>query len=94
MLLSIFLRNYAYLCSVNKKKRVSNRLLKRRGLKKREEMLMMNRMNDESYRTLAMLRYQAEHYRLVGNGSMSQQINAEIRRLENSGRKITETQKN
>jgi 1-aminocyclopropane-1-carboxylate deaminase/D-cysteine desulfhydrase-like pyridoxal-dependent ACC family enzyme len=57
-------------------------------------MIMMNRMNDESYRTLAMLRYQAEHYRLVGNGSMSQQINAEIRRLENSGRKITETQKN
>ncbi|WP_280746280.1 MULTISPECIES: hypothetical protein [unclassified Parabacteroides] len=32
-------------------------------------------------RTLAMLRYQAEHYRTVGRGSVSQQLDAKIRRL-------------
>ena len=55
---------------------------------------MMNSMNDEYSRTLAMLRYQADHYQKVRNGSMSQQINAEIRRLECSEKAITETQKN
>ena len=42
---------------------------------------MMIRKNEKSLRTLAMLRYQAEHYQAAGKGSMSQQIVAEIRRL-------------
>lgn len=41
----------------------------------------MTRKNEDSLRTLAMLRYQANRYQLVGNGSMSQRINAKIRRL-------------
>jgi len=39
------------------------------------------RENEKSLRTLAMLRYQAEHYQAMGKGSLSQQVNAEIRRL-------------
>lgn len=42
---------------------------------------MMTRKNEESLRTLAMLRYQANRYQLVGNGSMCQQVNRQIRRL-------------
>lgn len=43
----------------------------------------MMRKNEESLRALAMLRYQANKYQFVGNGSMSQQVNAQIRRLMN-----------
>lgn len=42
---------------------------------------MMTRKNEESLRTLAMLRYQANRYQLVGNGSMCQRVNMQIRRL-------------
>lgn len=42
---------------------------------------MMIRENEKSMRTLAMLRYQADRYQSVGNGSMCQQIKAEIRKL-------------
>ncbi len=37
--------------------------------------------NEKSLRTLAMLRYQADRYQAMGNGSMCQRVNAEIRRL-------------
>jgi len=43
--------------------------------------VMIMRENDKSLRALAMLRYQASHYQAVGNGAMSQQVNAKIRRL-------------
>ena len=43
--------------------------------------IMMMRENEKSMRTLAMLRYQADRYQSAGNGSMSQRLNAEIRRL-------------
>ena len=43
--------------------------------------IMMIRENEENLRTLAMLRYQADRYQSVGNGSMCQRVNAEIRRL-------------
>lgn len=39
------------------------------------------RVNEKSQRALEMLRYQANHYRAIGNGAMSQQLNAKIRRL-------------
>lgn len=42
---------------------------------------MMLVENDKSMRTLAMLRYQADRYQVMGNGSMCQRVNAEIRRL-------------
>jgi len=42
---------------------------------------MMMTKNKECQRTIAMLRYQAERYQAMGNGSMSQQLNAKIRRL-------------
>lgn len=42
---------------------------------------MMMRDNEKSQRALAMLRYQADRYQAMGNGSMCQQVNAEIRRL-------------
>lgn len=41
----------------------------------------MMRENDKNLRALAMLRYQAARYQSVGNGSMCQRVNAEIRRL-------------
>ena len=34
--------------------------------------IMMMRENEKSMRTLAMLRYQADRYQSVGNGSMCQ----------------------
>lgn len=42
---------------------------------------MMIRDNEKSQRALAMLRYQADRYQAMGNGSMCQQVNAKIRRL-------------
>ena len=42
---------------------------------------MMMRENEKSMRTLAMLRYQADRSQSVGNGSMFQRVNSEIRRL-------------
>lgn len=42
-------------------------------------------------RALAMLRYQADRYQSVGNGSMCQRLNAEIRRLMNQ---MSESAKN
>ena len=45
------------------------------------DKIMMMRENEKSMRTLAMLRYQADRYQSVGNGSMCQRVNAEIRRL-------------
>lgn len=42
---------------------------------------MMMRGNEKDLRTLAMLRYQADRYQAMGNGSMCQQLNAKIRRL-------------
>ncbi|WP_199652982.1 hypothetical protein [Parabacteroides sp. AM08-6] len=52
--------------------------------------MMMNE-NEKSMRTLAMLRYQAERYQSVGNGSMCQRLNTEIRRLMNQ---MSESSKN
>ena len=42
---------------------------------------MMMKKKKKSMRALAMLRYQADRYQSVGNGSMCQRVNAEIRRL-------------
>lgn len=42
--------------------------------------MMMNE-NEKSLRALAMLRYQADRYQALRNGSMCQRVNAEIRRL-------------
>ena len=42
---------------------------------------MMMRENEKSLRALAMLRYQADRYQSMRNGTMSQRVNAEIRRL-------------
>lgn len=52
---------------------------------------MMTSRNEENLRTLAMLRYQADRYQSVGNGSMCQRVNAEIRRLMNQ---MSESSKN
>jgi len=38
--------------------------------------------NKQSLRELAMLQYQAEKYRLAGNGFMSQHLNSQIRKLQ------------
>ena len=43
--------------------------------------IMMMRENEKSMRTLAMLRYQADRYQSMRNGTMSQRVNAEILRL-------------
>lgn len=44
---------------------------------------MMPKENNENARELAMLRYQVEHYQSQGKGAITQQLNAEIRRLVN-----------
>lgn len=36
----------------------------------------------QNLRELAMLKYQAEKYRIVGNGSMCQHLNTQIRKLQ------------
>ena len=74
----------AYLCTVNKKKRLRFRLIinesSKRGRHKKVKIMMTSR-NEENLRTLAMLRYQADRYQSMRNGTMSQRVNAEIRRL-------------
>jgi hypothetical protein len=45
--------------------------------------MVIMRQDEKSLRALAMLRYQAERYQSMGNGSMSQRLNSEIRRLTN-----------
>ena len=42
---------------------------------------MTMQVNEKNVRALAMLRYQAARYQSIGNGTMCQQVNAEIRRL-------------
>lgn len=49
----------------------------------KKEKIMITSRNDENLRNLAMLRYQADRYRSMKNGTMSQRVNAEIRRLLN-----------
>jgi hypothetical protein len=51
----------------------------REGNVKMKIMILVD--NEKRMRDLAMLRYQAARYKSVGNGSMSQQLNAEIRRI-------------
>ena len=58
------------------------------GMTKTRELM---RENEKSMRTLAMLRYQADRYQSVGNGSMCQRVNAEIRKLMNQ---MSESSKN
>ncbi len=43
----------------------------------------MMKTNEKSMRALAMLQYQAARYQSIGNGSMCQRINTEIRKLLN-----------
>ena len=45
---------------------------------------MRTMKNEEGPRALAMLRYQAAHYQSLGKGAISQQLNAKIRRIEQS----------
>ena len=45
-------------------------------------MSMYLRENEKALKELAMLRYQADRYQATGNGAMSQQLNAEIRRIQ------------
>ncbi len=42
---------------------------------------MCKKENLNNERTLAMLRYQENRYKTLGNGSMCQRINAQIRQL-------------
>lgn len=44
---------------------------------------MMTKKNEKSARALAMLRYQVNQYQALGKGAITQQLNAEIRRLLN-----------
>ena len=55
---------------------------------------MMVRENEKELRELAMLRYQADRYQAAGNGAMSQQLNAEIRRLLATIEEVSEAEKN
>ena len=57
---------YAYLCIVI--------------LIEKEMMKMI--VNKQSLRELAMLQYQADKYRLAGNGFMCQHLNSQIRKLQ------------
>ncbi|MBP8760551.1 MAG: hypothetical protein PHO36_10755 [Parabacteroides sp.] len=41
----------------------------------------MNTVKESNVRTLAMLKYQADRYQSLGNGVMSQRINAQIRSI-------------
>ena len=55
---------------------------------------MMLRENEKELRELAMLRYQADRYQAAGNDAMSQQLNAEIRRLLATIEEVSEAEKN
>lgn len=54
----------------------------------------MVRENAKELRELAMLRYQADRYQAAGNGAMSQQLNAEIRRLLAVIEEMSDAEKN
>ena len=55
---------------------------------------MILRENEIELRELAMLRYQADRYQAAGNGAMSQQLNAEIRRLLAAIEEMSDAEKN
>ena len=55
--------------------------------------IMVMSVNEKDQRTLAMLRYQADRYQSLGNGSMCQRLNAEIRRLMDQ-KQLDNTEKN
>ena len=55
---------------------------------------MMVRENEKELRELAMLRYQADRYQAAGNGAISQQLNAEIRRLLATIEEMSDAEKN
>lgn len=72
-----------YLCAVKEEKKVRlfySHAFQGWKAQKLEIMITMSR-NEASLRMLAMLRYQAERYQSMGKGTMSQRLNAEIRRL-------------
>ena len=48
---------------------------------KQDSQNNMMTKNEQNMRMIAMLRYQAQHYQMVGRGAMVQQLNAKIRRL-------------
>lgn len=54
---------------------------------------MVMSVNEKDQRMLAMLRYQADRYQSLGNGSMCQRLNAEIRRLMDQ-KQLDNTEKN
>ena len=58
--------------------RVTPVSLRRNSMKEFMRMIA----NKQSLRELAMLQYQAEKYRLAGNGFMSQHLNSQIRKLQ------------
>ena len=55
---------------------------------------MMVREDEKELRELAMLRYQADRYQAAGNGAMSQELNAEIRRLLATIEEMSDAEKN
>lgn len=83
MLYSMFSSKRTYLCGVKEERSI--RLFYSLAFQgwEAQKLEIMNTMsrNEASLRMLAMLRYQAERYQLMGKGAMSQRLNAEIRRL-------------
>ena len=47
-----------------------------------EKEMMKMIVNKQNLRELAMLQYQADKYRLAGNGFMCQHLNSQIRKLQ------------
>ena len=52
------------------------------GFNKKGKKIMRMIANKQNLRELAMLQYQADKYRLAGNGFMCQHLNSQIRKLQ------------
>ena len=76
MLYSMYFKYCLYLCSIIKRK---YKPTIQTG--ESQKMKIMNTVKESNVRTLAMLKYQADRDQSLGNGVMSQRINAQIRSI-------------
>ena len=76
MLYSMYFKYCLYLCSI-----ITRKYKPTIQTGESQKMKIMNTVKDSNVRTLAMLKYQADRYQSLGNGVMSQRINAQIRSI-------------
>lgn len=76
---AVFAPGSSYLCIGKSNERTSYTVCPKRGRHK-NKMIMRKEVNKD----ISMLRYRLSRYQAMGNGTMCQRLNGEIRKLENA----------